>query len=712
MIGYQALVNSLPSPNRTPPLHASATFVSYVGAPITGFVPPQFTVQSPIQPGETSIVLVSAPGAVGKSTVAKQLAHDTGAPLWNLAGAQVGSGTFLGTVGHSYGYQLTPTIMHKVSSGDILFILDAIDESEMRSGPQNFSSFLDELCGIFSVPAPRPTCLILGRTDTIEWLSLYFDDQRTPFARIQLEFFDKVASISFLANRLDLKYAQRNSKPVHRQHYRAFEECVEKLFQSFCSMLAVGDNNPWEQTAVRGFLGYAPVLEAVADYLCVQNFQALLSELREYALRFGERGKQSPWGFLSTIIDNLLVREQQKLIDALQPDLSIIAQRHKWSNWSVLYTPEEQFDRVSGKAFRLDRFPAQIPNNVPEPIWQKYEEALQSFLPQHPLLGDVNAFANIVFRELIYARNLFSQREELREAVELALTNPDYLPTPLGGRFLMEYSRRRNVSISSHHFGFLYESITSQAQSDEEIAFYVLDDENTEYLVVHFFLGAKDRVGTTVLLQLEDTTIVLRTRISHSVFFVVQSKIMLGYRSSGFRLGPDVFIQARQIVFQPAELAVQAPQDGDVILFAETAHTPQGAPRLRVYGPGEFGVFWQSLEYPWIQYKYKGAGTAPNDSFLISAFHQFCRIMSWFRSHRYGGLTRHKDLIEKAAVGTNPGRQKILAALKREGVIVSDGVLYRVDLEKLNQLGINWGDIHGRRMNPRIADFLARIYAS
>lgn len=73
-----------------------------VSAPSLAFVPPDLVAEQPLQPGRTAVLLISAPGAVGKSSLAEELAARTGAPLWDLSRVNVGSGTLAGTVHEAY----------------------------------------------------------------------------------------------------------------------------------------------------------------------------------------------------------------------------------------------------------------------------------------------------------------------------------------------------------------------------------------------------------------------------------------------------------------------------------------------------------------------------------------------------------------------------------------------------------------------------------
>src|SRR5262245_5922920 len=80
------------------------TGVSWVRDRDLRFVEPDFEIQQGVEPGRTSVVLLYAPGAVGKSTVAAEIAARAGAFLWDLSKFQVGSKTFSGTIYDLFGF--------------------------------------------------------------------------------------------------------------------------------------------------------------------------------------------------------------------------------------------------------------------------------------------------------------------------------------------------------------------------------------------------------------------------------------------------------------------------------------------------------------------------------------------------------------------------------------------------------------------------------
>src|SRR6266699_3415650 len=138
---FSEFVDLLPRPKRLALAH-KMTGVEYVADENPCFVEPTLS-RSDSEPfsEQPAVVLLSAPGAVGKSTFAAELARRTGATLWNLAQFQVGSNTFTGTFTKAFS-SAAGEVLANIRSGEFLVILDAIDEAAVRAGPQNLDAFL------------------------------------------------------------------------------------------------------------------------------------------------------------------------------------------------------------------------------------------------------------------------------------------------------------------------------------------------------------------------------------------------------------------------------------------------------------------------------------------------------------------------------------------------------------------------------------------
>jgi len=115
-------------------------------------------------PQSSPILLVSAPGAVGKSTLARQIAFVTGAVYVDLAKADpVGGNTMSGGLVKS---GLYPNWQSQTTA----LLIDGLDEARLRVTQEAFEAFLADVVQL-SAGRTLPTVLF-GRTGAIQdaWL--------------------------------------------------------------------------------------------------------------------------------------------------------------------------------------------------------------------------------------------------------------------------------------------------------------------------------------------------------------------------------------------------------------------------------------------------------------------------------------------------------------------------------------------------------------
>ena len=115
-------------------------------------------------PAECSILLVSAPGAVGKSTLARQIAYRTGSVYIDLSKSEpVGGNTISGGLARS-------GLFSSWESDEITVMIDGLDEAKLKVSEGGFLAFLSDI-GVLS-ERRRMQTVVFGRTKTVEdaWL--------------------------------------------------------------------------------------------------------------------------------------------------------------------------------------------------------------------------------------------------------------------------------------------------------------------------------------------------------------------------------------------------------------------------------------------------------------------------------------------------------------------------------------------------------------
>lgn len=553
------------------------------------FVEPRLVPQRAVEPRKTAVIVVAAPGAVGKSTLAAEVAVRTSSVIWDLSKMNVGSKTFSGTVldgwdAHAHG------ILKRIEDGRFLFVLDALDEAQVRAGRQNFDAFLSDLAEkVGKDNHDRPSLVLLARTDTADDVELQLEEGGVAYARYQVEYFDQGQALEFIDKRLDGERAKDSKVPVHRQQAKAFTEVRDYLFELIYTLFDVKPAKAWDDQRVRDFLGYAPVLEALTEYLDVSNPKKLFQELKD------EKGHaKDPWQFLTTIIFRLQGREQGKIQDDLvKPVLETMPAAKGWKGASKLYDADEQCARVLRYSLRL---PSALgaAADMPAPVSDRYEEGLATALPTHPFLTGRN-FTNIVFKEFTYAWGIARADATAQASLRTIMRKREepFLPSPLFSRFVANIEE----TIDAQDFGIVYESLLARSR---RVEISLLESEDT--IDAQVLLADEERALTFTLL---DT--------GHGVHFWwrlnnadvdVSRAVRLGFPEQKFALGPAVDITCGEFSVQCEQL--DADPTGNIWIRA-TSNVSTGNLRLRVRESeppgGRLAVVWPEIAHPWVSYR-------------------------------------------------------------------------------------------------------------
>ena len=144
VLTYADLLNRFPTcPGATQlPASGGENSPNYVRDAITEFVPPNLFFREDVQqPPAPKVVVVSAAGAVGKSTLAKAISFNKGAPLWDLAKYQtVGKSSLIGELTTAFTPGKLPQVLADLMAGNLFFVIDALDEARLKVTE---SAFLD-----------------------------------------------------------------------------------------------------------------------------------------------------------------------------------------------------------------------------------------------------------------------------------------------------------------------------------------------------------------------------------------------------------------------------------------------------------------------------------------------------------------------------------------------------------------------------------------
>ncbi len=164
-------------PTISPIDHANLPSIAFSTVAEVGYVWPGTTVVD--EQVDAGVLLIQAPGAVGKSAAAKALAAELHWPLVDSAKAQVGSYSLSGLIQDSLGFG--HSFLRDLSENATGIIVDALDEAQLRAGTQNFIEFLRNIANLSqSGPHATPRIILLSRPDTADLIRSFFVEVNVP----------------------------------------------------------------------------------------------------------------------------------------------------------------------------------------------------------------------------------------------------------------------------------------------------------------------------------------------------------------------------------------------------------------------------------------------------------------------------------------------------------------------------------------------------
>jgi hypothetical protein len=384
-LSYDDIVRALPKTDLRP--SASSPLKSQ-GVRAPTFVPPTLTATEP-NALKSSVLVICAPAAVGKSMLASALAADAHLPILDLSLVPVATGSL-----RSCFTDLGPDGEVSFTSGKVAFLIDALDEGRLLSGEPGFRAFLESSAPLLA-GAAGPRVVLLGRPESgdraIEILRAV--SPHISVARLELGFFDENN-----AKKLVTTYADQEAKdkPVdctaYLKHRAASGEVVNAYFEAIARALGLTIETLWSDTSGKALAGYAPVLAALGTLLArLDNFQAVAQALQR-------EGRQQAWVVIETVVRELLIRERSKqcknLIDTFGDAIP-----------KETFNENEQLALVAQYVVGRPRLGRGRLTFKDKAIQDAYATMVEQQLPEHPFVHD-GRFRNQVFASIALAAEI------------------------------------------------------------------------------------------------------------------------------------------------------------------------------------------------------------------------------------------------------------------------------------------------------------------
>lgn len=146
-------------------------------------------------------ILFSAPGATGKTALAKYICHTKNGIYWDLPENKIAEYSFQGAITEAVGFENISNFMQSIVEGLNFLVIDAFDEAEAGSGRSGIEFFLRDLNNVTS--GSNNTCaILLARTESAIFIKEFFEKNNIPYGHYEVGYFEEYNSKTYMKNKL------------------------------------------------------------------------------------------------------------------------------------------------------------------------------------------------------------------------------------------------------------------------------------------------------------------------------------------------------------------------------------------------------------------------------------------------------------------------------------------------------------------------------
>ena len=664
---------------------------SYVDKDVTPFVEAPLVlseeVNFSVMPEDSPLILVSAPGAVGKSTLAKKIAYECGAVYVDLAKADtVGGNTLSGGIMKS---KLGPNW----ENGKTAILIDGLDEARLRVTLEGYEDFLSDVATIaVDRSEPIPTVLF-GRTGAVQDAYLAFSLKGLDVPILEIDYFDPDGAIEFAMEHLCIVDEKKSTKDAQR---RSVSKLVEGLSRQ-------------TESDGKRFAGYAPVLQSVAESVLhpdgddqselIANPHALASEIEQ------GRFPLSIVGISKAIMD----RESGKVKTNL--DLSDTSLNNK------LYQEDEQILRLAQQIYDVS-LPIKYPAGMTSEDMEKYTQAVTGWVQDHPFLISPNTPkpSSAVFEACIIAKILTGNDTPLSSKILRSELGRGLKVNP----FLSEFYNPEVVgTIPAEHVGLIYNSFRSRLSIGDNANLTIEANGNreaghTSYADAEITIERRIQEKPRALKFKVDLTgpLQLGPQVVDVEISVPESEVIVEAQNEAKFFGP-VSIQCGELNIESSKVSADGPKDsGTASIFLEakefSGNRVESASTMR--DDVELSVCWPDCKaHPWHPFASK-----PSEDVKLSEEEPLRRLRKFIVVFNASGLgkgllSRHEVKIQDRKMTKGDG-QKVLDALLDWKVLTKKDAWYFLNTDTFASVfGCSFHDIRKKEYNQQTRELMQSI---
>lgn len=630
---------------------------------------------------DSKVLLFSAPGATGKSALARYISYQKKALLWDLSKDKIANHGFTGMLVDSIGPDVFSSFTGGLLNGTSVLVIDALDEAEMISGRAALETLLIDIRRYVKA-AQHANVVLCARTETAHYVKEFFsrEGQDLPVSHYEVGFFEDSSAIAFLEKKISDK---KEITPVTDQWIRTQFDAIKRL---------LGDDSH----TVRSFLGYAPVLEALAVFFTEEVKSNTMQALRDIAEAGGSIA------IFVFIMDYILEREQGKVSNGFCKRCS--TEFSDFKNWDAVYQTREQLVRIADYiAYGTMDFDAYSLSDLPHELNTEYKECIEPFMKDHPFVQSIEKtgnvcidFTGIAFRDYVLARLMVS-REYSYYAVNYFTEHRHNVRFP-SQLFFDFYCYFLKDPIDVAHFPYLYDSFKAKEQTDtiSKIDVEEADGETTCTFSQQFMKEKRDTPAVSFQMDMHGASILIAQ--ASNLYIDITGDVILGSGREDVRISNSTIKCASLIVNAPNIMIVGEAPGGTLLSYT-------GGLNVDNYPAVKFDVRadkgYLRIAAPDVAQWYKlrpyecvldDAGDVDTTKFEYAVK----TILKHFRKHGKDAPGRHYEFIQNIIIGGSELKQSILDFFMAQGVIFKDDKdtkQYKLDNGKLEKFGVNWGHI-------------------
>jgi hypothetical protein len=685
------------------------------------FVEPVLKTEDTVEPWSAPITIISAPGAVGKTSLAENISARNSVYLWDLARLNLGLGSFTGIIAESFGVDRLEPIVDNLSQGEEAFVFDAFDEAELKEGFGRIEGLIKE-CWKKVGSSDRTSLIFLARTKTADNLEMAINlfsqmevgpSKENPCSRVEIDYFNEEKSKEFIdseVSRLSDEEEDDNIQKRYNSYKDPFYLAIDSIFESAAKSFRV-ETDIWSENQVKSFLGYAPVLQAVTRYLIDPshgNFHKIGRTIKDKEVGSEEAD------ITTSLIEELLNREAIKVRKRIKEKVvKDIDDRHI----SKLYKPGEQLKRIllyindrgeGGPEKSTDT--KDLTPDVPGRLVSQYHSSLKSFVSQHPFIK-AKAFTSPAFRDYLYAEALkWGGATDLQEIARRTLISSEYTPTPL---LMWFYDEPGRDIVRPKDVGIIYESFSSRDPAFEEDSYVEIyprrrNEEDKVHNAAFVRLDQNGEIGRNyefgIIPERGDLEVMFPRKVENASIYIDQ-KLILGSEFNRLVI-EDSEIRAHEIELRSLSVATKSMSKGQsVLISADDFYSPPGNVDLSKFGDGDVAVQWPGSDrHPWHDFSQNIRNS--DEATYSQSFSALRRILLCFQRDKREHLARHEDYVDGVAINNVSIKEEMFKYLLEKGIVYHDSPLYKIDINELSNNEINWSALQSGDPHGQLSDFL------